>query len=63
MLTIDELRSSSKVALTVAEVARILQLDARTVRRACADGQLPALPVGRRILVPREQLLARLAAS
>ena len=39
------------------EVAALLGLDQRTVRRACEDGQLPALYAGRRILIPRERLL------
>lgn len=56
-VTIDELRSSAKAALTVTEVAALLGIDGRTVRRACEDGQLPALRVGRRLLIPRELLL------
>lgn len=56
-VTLDELRASPKAALTVTEVAALLGLDQRTVRRACEDGQLPALYAGRRILIPRERLL------
>ena len=56
-MTLDELRASPKAALTVTEVAALLGLDQRTVRRACEDGQLPALYAGRRILIPRERLL------
>jgi excisionase family DNA binding protein len=56
-MTLDELRRSPRAALTVTEVAALLEVDERTVRRACEDGQLPALHVGRRILIPRERLL------
>ncbi|WP_425580011.1 helix-turn-helix domain-containing protein [Terrabacter terrae] len=54
---------SGKVTLTVAEVARILDLDERTVRRACSDGQLPCIHVGRRLLIPREKLLLLVSAA
>lgn len=60
--TLDELRASTKAALSVADVARLLGLDGRTVRRACEDGQLPCLRVGVRRLIPREPLIALLSA-
>lgn len=56
-MTLDDLRASTKAALTVTDVARLLGLDERTVRRACEEGQLPCLRVGRRLLVPRQPLL------
>jgi excisionase family DNA binding protein len=61
-VTLDDLRASTKVALTVTDVARLLGLDERTVRRACEDGQLPCLRIGARRLIPREPLLALLSA-
>lgn len=51
------LRASTRAALSVAEVAELLEVDVRTVSRAARDGQLPAIQVGRRILIPREPLL------
>ena len=59
-MTLDEARSSARAVLTVTEVAALLECDERTVRRACEDGQLPAIYVGRRILIVRERLLALL---
>lgn len=68
-MTIEDLCSSTATVLTVAQVARLLtdmdgdQLDERTVRRACEDGQLPCVRVGRRLLIPRLPLLALLGAD
>jgi len=56
--TLDEIRASTATILTITDVAALLDVDERTVRRACEDGQLPSVRVGRRILIPREQLLA-----
>ena len=61
-MTLEELRACTRAALTVTEVAEVFGLDPRTVRRACEDGQLPALYVGRRVLIPRDRLLSLLTA-
>lgn len=55
-MTLDDLRASTAAALTVTQVASLLDVDERTVRRACEDGQLPCLHVGRRLLIPTEPL-------
>ena len=44
---------------SVPEVAGILGLDERTVRRAVADGQIPATKVGVRVLIPTAWLRAQ----
>jgi excisionase family DNA binding protein len=62
-LTLTTLATSATATLTVTEVAALLGLDARTVSRACQDGQLPSLRVGRRLLVPRLPLLALLGVD
>ncbi|TFV49528.1 helix-turn-helix domain-containing protein [Blastococcus sp. TF02A-35] len=54
---------SEAAALTVAQVAQILEVDVRTVSRACDEGQIPSLRVGRRLLIPRLPLLALLGAA
>ncbi len=59
-MTLDDLRTCPRAALTVTEVAALLDVDERTVRRACEDQQLPAIHVGRRILLPTARLLALL---
>lgn len=68
-MTLDDVRASTAAVLTVTHVARLLtdldgeHLDERTVRRACEDGQLPCIRVGRRLLIPRLPLLALLSAG
>lgn len=54
------LRGCDIAAFTVAEAAEVLRLDQRTVRRACAEGQMVSVRVGRRVLIPRASLLALL---
>jgi excisionase family DNA binding protein len=54
------LRTSGLAALTQTEVSEVLGVDRRTVSRAIADGQLPYIRVGRRVLVPAAPLLAQL---
>jgi len=55
-VNLDDLRSSKSAAWTVTQVAQLLALDERTVRRAASDGQLPCLKVGRRLLLPTAAL-------
>ncbi|HEY3715128.1 MAG TPA: helix-turn-helix domain-containing protein [Jatrophihabitantaceae bacterium] len=65
-MTLDELRASTATVLTVTQTASLLRdlegdtVDERTVRRACEEGQLPCIRVGRRILIIRERLLSML---
>lgn len=61
--TLRWLRESDLVALTRAEVADLLGVDPRTVTRAIEDGQLPSIRLGRRVLIPRAPLLAKLEGS
>ena len=44
--------------LTVAEVAEILKLNQQTVRNWIEQGSMPALRVGRRVRIRREDFLA-----
>jgi len=55
-MNLDDLHASNAAALTVTQVASLLALDERTVRRACEEGDLPHLKVGRRLLIPTELL-------
>jgi excisionase family DNA binding protein len=59
-MTLDDLRACTAAALTVTQVAGLLDVDERTIRRACQDGQLTCLSVGRRLLIPTEPLRALL---
>lgn len=46
----DELLS--RLFLSPADVARLLSVDARTVRRAVAGGSIPGVKIGTKIRVP-----------
>lgn len=61
-MTLEELKQSSRAVITVTDVAAVLEVDERTVRRACLDAQLPCVRVGKRLLVPREKFLALICA-
>lgn len=62
-MDLEELRDSRAAVVTIAQAAAVLGIDARTVSRAIRDGDLPALRLGRRLLIPRLQLLACLGVS
>ena len=59
-MDLEELRISRAAVVTVAQAAEVLGIDVRTVSRAIENGELPALRLGRRVLVPRLPLLAAL---
>lgn len=50
-------REATKAALSVTEVASILELDRRTVSAAARSGELPSVRIGRRVLIPRESFI------
>jgi excisionase family DNA binding protein len=60
---LEELRASRAAVVTIAQAATVLGIDVRTVSRAIRNGELPALRLGRRLLIPRLQLLACLGAA
>jgi excisionase family DNA binding protein len=60
---LEELRISRAAVVTVAQTAAVLGVDVRTVTRAIENGELPALRLGRRILIPRLPLLAALGVT
>jgi excisionase family DNA binding protein len=62
-LDLHELTASRAAVLTIAQAATILGVDVRTVSRAIHNGELPALRLGRRLLIPRLQLLACLGVA
>ncbi|BCT76086.1 hypothetical protein SCMU_19280 [Sinomonas cyclohexanicum] len=63
-MSLNDLRASTANVISVAQAAAALadleghRPDERTVRRACEDGQLPAIRLGKRILIPRLAFLA-----
>ena len=62
-MDLEELRASRAAVVTIAEAAAVLGIDVRTVSRAIRNGELPALRLGRRLLIPRLQLLDCLGAT
>jgi hypothetical protein len=58
-MTLDELRTCGKAFIGVpAAIGLFDDLDARTLRAAISDGQLPGVHVGRRVFVSVPGLLA-----
>ena len=57
-LDIDDLRRRRSLVITRQEAAQALGVDPRTITTAIARGELPSIRIGRRILIPRPQLLA-----
>lgn len=60
--TWTEARHTDREVLNRAEVAGLLALDPRTIDHAIADGTIPAVHVGRRVLIPRRPFLATFGA-
>ena len=62
-MNLDDLRTSRSAVVTVAQAASVFGVDVRTVTRAIQNGELPALRLGRRVLIPRLPLLACLGVT
>jgi excisionase family DNA binding protein len=60
---LDDLRISRAAVVTVAQAASVFGVDTRTVARAIENGELPAVRLGRRVLIPRLPLLAVLGVT
>lgn len=55
---LEWLRQSGAAVVTISQAADVLDVDPRTVSAAINRGELPSIRIGRRILIPRPQLLA-----
>ncbi len=62
-MDLEELRISRAAVVTVAQAAAVFGVDVRTVTRAIENGELPAVRLGRRVLIPRLPLLAALGVT
>ena len=56
-------RTTDREVLNRAEVATLRSLDPRTIDHAIADGAIPAVHVGRRVLIPRRPFLHAFGAD
>lgn len=55
--TLAELRESSAATITMKTAASVLGCDPRTVSAGVKDGSIPAVRLGRRVVIPRERFL------
>ena len=62
-MNLNDLKASRSAVVTVAQAASVFGVDVRTVSRAIENGELPALRLGRRVLIPRLPLLAVLGVT
>ncbi len=62
-MDLNDLRIRRAAVVTVAQAASVFGVDLRTVSRAIENGELPALRLGRRVLIPRLPPLAALGVS
>lgn len=53
--------TTTKPTMSVREASELLDLDPRTVSKAIEEGTIPAMKIGRRILVLREPLMRMLS--
>lgn len=62
-MNLPELETSTKATVTAVDAAELLGVDRRTVSRGIADGTIPSIRVGRRVLIPRVRLLHMLTGQ
>ncbi|QNV37555.1 helix-turn-helix domain-containing protein [Rothia terrae] len=62
-MNLAELETSTKATVTAVDAAELLGVDRRTVSRGIADGTIPSIRVGRRVLIPRVRLLHMLTGQ
>lgn len=56
-VTIDQVRQSRSLVITRTEAASALGVDPRTVTAGIDNGTIPAVKLGRRVVIPREKFL------
>ncbi len=55
--TIDTLRDARSLVITRTEAAAALGVDPRTVTAGIENGTIPAVKLGKRVVIPREKFL------
>jgi len=56
-MTLEELRASRLPTITRSDAAAALGVDPRTVTVGIENGTIPAIKLGRRVVIPREKFL------
>jgi excisionase family DNA binding protein len=59
----NDLDASGRVTMTVPEAAQLLGLSESATYEAVSRGEIPAVKIGRRVLVKRDALLAMLTSA
>lgn len=62
-VTLESLRASNSPVITRTEAAAALGVDPRTVTTGISEGSIPAMKLGRRVVIPREKFLALFEAT
>lgn len=57
-MTLDDLRKSTRATVTREEAAVLFDVDPRTITTGIKEGNIPAIKLGRRVVIPREKFLA-----
>lgn len=57
-ITLSELRSSDDPTITIGQAASAMKCDPRTISVGIKEGNIPAIRIGRRLVIPREKFLA-----
>lgn len=63
MDTLQKIEHSTQATITVKTAAEILEIDPRTVTRGIEEGAIPAIKIGRRIVIPRKPFLRMLTGE
>lgn len=58
ILTMQDARAMTNATLTLVQAADLLGVDPRTASAAARNNEIPAVRIGRRVLIPREAFLA-----
>lgn len=62
-MNFEQLTESTRAAITKTEAAEIMGIDPRTVGRGIDEGAIPAIKIGRRVLIPRLPFLQMLTGE
>ncbi|GAA2750218.1 helix-turn-helix domain-containing protein [Amnibacterium kyonggiense] len=62
-MDLEQLRHSKAATITRADAAELFSCDPRTITAGIRAGTIPAIHIGRRVVIPREPLLALLTTG
>jgi excisionase family DNA binding protein len=62
-MDLESARASTAATFTRKEVAELFSCDPRTITEGIRAGSIPAIRIGRRVVIPREPLLRMLTSG